>query len=67
MKGWGGARPVFCGKGVSSKDRVIEIVNEWEDCLPSGMVASLHKGNMNLVGEYDVGAAAPSRHAAESA
>lgn len=60
----------FAGKGrrcVSSKDHVIEIVDEWEDRLPLGTVASLHKGDTNPVGEDDAGAAAPSRHAQESA
>ena len=51
---------------MSSKDHVIEIVNEWEDRLPLGTVASLHKGDTNPVGEDDTGAAAPSRHAVES-
>jgi hypothetical protein len=60
----------FVGKGrqcTSSENCVIEIVNKWEDRLPLSMVASLHEGNMNLVGEYDAGAAASSRHAAGSA
>lgn len=51
---------------VSSKGCVVESVDEWEDFLPLHMVASLGKGDTDLVGENDTEVAAPNKCAVES-